>query len=52
MTSSSPRPSRAVDDAYERLREKIFSGELQPNERLVYHCEAGTQPAPAAVGKP
>jgi hypothetical protein len=24
----------------------------QPNERLVYHCEAGTQPAPAAVGKP
>jgi len=35
VTSSSPRPSRAVDDAYERLREKIFSGELQPNERLV-----------------
>ena len=35
MTSSSPRPSRAVDDAYERLRASILSGELLPNERLV-----------------
>jgi DNA-binding GntR family transcriptional regulator len=35
VTSSSPRPSRAVDDAYERLRASILSGELLPNERLV-----------------
>ena len=35
MTSSSPRPSRAADDAYERLRASILSGELLPNERLV-----------------
>ncbi|GAA0552070.1 GntR family transcriptional regulator [Paractinoplanes ferrugineus] len=27
--------SPAVDDAYERLRSLIFSGELMPNERLV-----------------
>src|SRR5690348_14638584 len=27
--------SRAVDEAYERLREDIFRGELLPNERLV-----------------
>jgi len=35
VTSSSPRPSRAADDAYERLRASILSGELLPNERLV-----------------
>jgi len=35
VTSSSPGPSRAADDAYERLRASILSGELLPNERLV-----------------
>ena len=35
VTSSSPRPTRAVDDAYDRLHAKIFTGELLPNERLV-----------------
>lgn len=35
MTSTSPQPARAVDDAYERLRKMIFAGDLLPNERLV-----------------
>ena len=30
-----PRPPAAADDAYERLRALIYSGELMPNERLV-----------------